>query len=312
MSSSYECKLSEELQKKALENLREDENLRNQSLDQFREWIEKHPRIKKCPMDANFLLRFLRTKKFSVPDALKLLENYLTTRKVLPQVFDGLTLDDPALKHCVSNGMILILPEPDKEGRVVISYNAECFDTSKYTATDANRVLNFALQLACFDERAQICGIAHAMDWGTVTLSLVSLLTIPHIKNITQCLQKTFPLRHGIFFIINLPTYCVAVFKLALSCFSEKLRKRFHVVKNWDRVHEEIGSSVLAKEDGGTIPRLELAKKMIDLAEKHREEILSQNDFDIEVSDRDINFGNTHDADLDAAIVGSFRKINVD
>lgn len=44
----YVCQLPESDQKKALEELREDSNIREQSLDQMREWIEKHPNIKKC------------------------------------------------------------------------------------------------------------------------------------------------------------------------------------------------------------------------------------------------------------------------
>lgn len=44
----YVCPLVESDQKKALEELREDANIREQSLDQMRDWIEKHPNIKKC------------------------------------------------------------------------------------------------------------------------------------------------------------------------------------------------------------------------------------------------------------------------
>lgn len=44
----YVCQLSEGVKKTALEELREDENIRDQSLEQFREWINKHPNIKRC------------------------------------------------------------------------------------------------------------------------------------------------------------------------------------------------------------------------------------------------------------------------
>lgn len=43
-----------------------------------------------------------------------------------------------------------------------------------------------------------------------------------------------------------------------------------------------------------------------------REEILAVSSMDIEVSKTAVNFGNSYDADLDTAIVGSFRKIAVD
>lgn len=84
------------------------------------------------------------------------------------------------------------------------------------------------------------------------------------------------------------------------------------MVKNWENVHDDLGREVLPSDCGGKTSRQEMAKKIMELAEKHREEILALNDFDIEVSDSDLNFGNSYDADLDSAIVGSFRKIQVD
>ncbi|XP_055709891.1 clavesin-2-like [Phlebotomus papatasi] len=308
----YECQLSEELKKEAWKNLREDENLRDQALDQFREWIKKHPKIKKCRMDANFLMRFLRTKKFSVPDACQLLEKYLTTRKVLPELFDNLCLDDPVIHHFISSGSVMVLPKPDKHGRLVITFDPEHYDVNKYTTVDGIRATNLILELASLNERAQICGIAHVMDWAKLTLPFIGMWTVNQIKNFTRCWQKTFPLRHGAFFFVNMPAFSLAFSKLVTSCLSEKLRDRIYMVKNWENVHDDLGRDVLPSDCGGKMSRQEMAKKLMELAEKHREEILALNDFDIEVSDSDLNFGNSYDADLDSAIVGSFRKIQVD
>jgi hypothetical protein len=44
----YVCQLPEAERTKALQELREDDNIREQSLDQMRDWINKHPNIKKC------------------------------------------------------------------------------------------------------------------------------------------------------------------------------------------------------------------------------------------------------------------------
>lgn len=41
----YECKLSEETQKMAKDELREDKNARDQALEQMRNWIKLNPRI---------------------------------------------------------------------------------------------------------------------------------------------------------------------------------------------------------------------------------------------------------------------------
>jgi len=47
-NDTYVCSLPEEEKKRAFEELREDDNIREQSLQQVRDWIAKHPNIKKC------------------------------------------------------------------------------------------------------------------------------------------------------------------------------------------------------------------------------------------------------------------------
>jgi len=100
--------------------LREDDNTREQALKQFRHWIEKHPAIKQCRTDSLFLLRFLRTKKFSLPMAEEMLERYLTIRQLYPDWFQKLDIDDPEIEAIIDSGYLVPLPKRDRHGRKVI------------------------------------------------------------------------------------------------------------------------------------------------------------------------------------------------
>ena len=62
----YVLNVSEKYKNIAENDLREDDNVRNPALKQMREWIAKHPHIKRCRTDASFLLRFLRPKKKTI------------------------------------------------------------------------------------------------------------------------------------------------------------------------------------------------------------------------------------------------------
>lgn len=55
-------------------------------------------------LDAPFLLRFLRTKKFSVPMAQDMLERYLIIRQMYPQWFSKLDVDDPVISDILDGG----------------------------------------------------------------------------------------------------------------------------------------------------------------------------------------------------------------
>lgn len=61
----YVCSLPEEVQKVALEELREDQNIRDQSLEQMREWITKHPNIKCCRKGNLFFFFFFLETQFN-------------------------------------------------------------------------------------------------------------------------------------------------------------------------------------------------------------------------------------------------------
>lgn len=127
----YVCGLSPAMKQVAKEELHEDENIRRQALAQFREWIDKHPHIRKCRRDAVFLLRFLRTKKFSVPAACEMLERYLTIRQLFPQWFQQLDINDPAINEIFENGYLVPLPQRDSTGRQVLFSVAAKFDPYK-------------------------------------------------------------------------------------------------------------------------------------------------------------------------------------
>lgn len=82
--------------------LRETNEIREHAIKSIREWALKNPRIVTLRLDSKFLLRFLRFKKFSVPQAMESIERYLVLRKyvheghLIYQNFDY--LDPPLLK----------------------------------------------------------------------------------------------------------------------------------------------------------------------------------------------------------------------
>lgn len=116
----YKCGLSNGDQTVAKDELREDDAIRDQTIEQFRQWIVKHPTIKRCRTDAVFLLRFLRTKKFSLPMAQDMLERYLTIRQIYPDWFQKLDINDPDIEAIIDSGYLVPMLERDETGRKVI------------------------------------------------------------------------------------------------------------------------------------------------------------------------------------------------
>jgi hypothetical protein len=116
--------ISELAQKVAKSELREDKEIREQSLQQMREWLSKNYDVEDVRIDDGFLLRFLRNKKFSIPMAQQQLLKYLNMRKVMTHLSYNLDFLDQCLKNLFDNGYIVVSPIRDKYGRRTILYSA--------------------------------------------------------------------------------------------------------------------------------------------------------------------------------------------
>lgn len=69
--------------------------------------------------DGNFLLRFLRMKKYRIREAQELLEKYLHMRTENTHWFHGLDIKDPMIEDLIDRGYFFALPERDDSGRRV-------------------------------------------------------------------------------------------------------------------------------------------------------------------------------------------------
>lgn len=225
----YVCNLNAEFKKIAKDELREDDNMRTQALTQFREWIAKHPHIKKCRTDAVFLLRFLRVKKFSVAAACEMLEKYLTIRQLYPQWFRKLDIEDKALEEIIDMGYLVPLPGRDEYGRQLILSCAGKFDPYRFTSAQMARAHSLVTEALLDDEESQVAGYTHINDEEGLSMGLVSLWSLTDIRNMLRCIQNSTPMRLKETHFINMPQYANKIMEFGMSVLNDKLKKRVMV-----------------------------------------------------------------------------------
>ncbi|XP_034106465.1 clavesin-1 [Drosophila sulfurigaster albostrigata] len=308
----YTCGLSAEMKKVAKEELHEDENIRRQALAQFREWIAKHPNIKKCRTDAVFLLRFLRTKKFSVPAACEMLERYLTIRQLFPQWFQQLDINDPAINEIFEAGYLVPLPQRDASGRQILFSVAGKFDPYKFTSVQMARVHSLICEALLDDEDSQVAGYVYVNDESGMNMGFVSLWSLTDLRSILKCIQNSTPMRHKQTHFVNIPHYANRIIELGVSMLSDKLKKRIIVHKNVEALKTKIDPAILPKEYGGTMPIAEMIREFKVKLQQRRAAILALDDMQIEITKEAANFAGNDIGDIDAGVVGSFRKLEVD
>ncbi|CAH1164321.1 unnamed protein product [Phaedon cochleariae] len=307
----YTFTLPEPEKKKALEELREDDNSREQSLDQMREWIAKHPNIKRCRTDAPFLLRFLRTKKFSVPQSCEMLERYLTIRQLYPQWFSKLDPEDKDLADIIDSGYLVPLLERDN-GRKVIFSCVSNFDAHRYTSAHMIRVHSLVTEALMDDEINQINGYTYINDEGGFTMSHISLWSLTDVRNILRCIQNTTPMRHKANHFLNIAPGALKLIEFAVSLLNEKLKSRIFMYKTVEELHQNVDKKALPKEYGGEVSYQEMLDQFKAFLKEKREAILALDDMYIEIDEKNCPLVSEMNEELGMGIEGSFKKLTVD
>ncbi|XP_013136528.1 PREDICTED: alpha-tocopherol transfer protein-like [Papilio polytes] len=261
-SDTYECPLSSDTQAVALEELRETPNARSQALDALRKWLEQNPKFMAIRMDSVFLLRFLRTKKFSVPMAQEAIERYILLRQSWGIAFNQLDHTLPTMTEIIDLGYIFVSPYKDKAGRRVVIYRPGVFDPYKYTNQDMCRVMGICYETLMEDEESQVQGLVHFADGGGVGFPHLTLFTPKEAVRIVKNGERTIPLRHKEIYGVNVHPTIKFALDFGMGLISEKIRKRVKLYTAVDDV--EIDKKLLPKEYGGIMPM----KDMIELWKK--------------------------------------------
>lgn len=225
----YEWKLSQRYKEIALKALHENEAVRNQALQQLREWIAKDPHIIAVRTDPNFLLRFLRPCKFNVPATLSMIQRYLTCRDRYARWFKNLNVTDPKLSALFDAGFLIPLPKKDHMGRQVMIYNLGNLDPTKYTSDDVFRLQECIYQTLFEDEESQVAGYVCVFDYSAITLQHCAMFSLTDFRNFVTCVRKTIPIRISGMLVLKLPAFLAAFYEITMSVLSPKLRQRFKV-----------------------------------------------------------------------------------
>lgn len=257
------------------------------------------------------MLRFLRTKKYSVPVACELLEKYLTVRQIFPHWFKNLDINDPALEAILDSGYLFPLPSRDEHGRRILFSCASHFDASKYTSAQMARTHAMVIESLLDEEESQVAGYCYITDEGGLTMNHISLWSLTDLKKMSKCIQVSSPMRHKETHFVNIPSIANKVIEFALSLTSEKLKKRMFLDKNIDELKSKVNPQLLPSEYGGSIPIQEMVNQFKETLRKNREKTLALDDMFIDLDGAPAWLGND-DADIEAGVVGSFRKLEVD
>ncbi|XP_054722055.1 alpha-tocopherol transfer protein-like [Uloborus diversus] len=295
-------------QNDGLDDLNETEELRRRSVNELREWVRSQPHFVNCRLDSNFLLRFLRMRKYRVDLAKQVLDKYLTVKTKYPVTYQKLDIQSSSLRDLISRGYVFPLPERDKEGRTVLFCVAGALDVSRHKQSDVFRSFILTMEALMECELNQKRGITYIFTQEGYHISHALLVGLRDLQKMISSGEKAMPVRHKQMHWMNVPKYLSTLFHVLKTFLSQKLQDRIMIHPNIAALHEHFPPSMLPKEYGGTIPLSEMTKRWIEILESKRERILALDQMKVDESKRPKG---KHSGHLIPRLVNSISKMEI-
>jgi len=262
MEGRYSSNLSKSTLLKAHEELNEplDNAERLEAIDKFRNYFfEKYPETKLSDRQQqdDFLLRFLRVKKFNNERAASILLNYINRKSIIPEIFER--IENPQkVSEIVDTKYITALPGHAKNGSAVLLVRP-AFGCDKPNIYDIFAGIFMSMEKLIDKEENQINGITMIEDLSYVNMHLVNQMGPLIAKKLVSIVQDTLPIRLKNVCFLNEWQIFDLIFAIIKPFLSEKIRKRIILIGNdFEKLHVVVDPVYLPSTYGGKVDENDL------------------------------------------------------
>ncbi|XP_042230145.1 alpha-tocopherol transfer protein-like isoform X5 [Homarus americanus] len=311
MVGEYVCTLSEELQKRAKEEINEDPERRAEDIQHIRDWLKHQPHIK-ARTDDWTILRFLRGCKFSLQRTKEKLDMFYTCKSLCPEWYKNRDPQDKKMRAILELGLLLPLDGLSVRGARVVLARPTLRDPNTTDMNDSAWAILLMMEvLLAEDETVAITGVEMILDGSSMTLQHTAQMNLTILKKASTIMQEGYPMRPKGLNYINTPAAFDTVFNIFKTFMKEKMKRRTHFHgSDLDSLHKEVPKEVLPVEYGGTNGTIEDIKKYwLQRVDARRDWLIEDEQYGVDESKRPGKAKTS--ADL-FGIEGSFRKLNVD
>lgn len=255
----------------ARKDLGETEELKEDCLRQLRFLIKEHKLP--CISADDFLLRFLRFKKFDTNRSIGALRNYVHRMPDLHKRL--LKLKPEILETCLNLNIFGILPYRDAKGRLISFCRPDIWNRNMFSLDELAAACFVMVLFTCEKASAQVMGIvfiaaSESLSW----IQMVYLLSAVNLAR--KILLNCVPIRYsGLHGILD-STVFAYIFAVISPLMPKKLAERivFHREPG-EKLFQDFPRNILPDEFGGTMGPVNadhLKDKVMDYFQKFKDE----------------------------------------
>ncbi|XP_045175858.2 alpha-tocopherol transfer protein-like [Mercenaria mercenaria] len=253
-NDKFQTKLNKKWQQKAKDELHEDDKELDGAVQSLREWALQQQWLN-TPTDTEYLIRFLRVRKYSQLAARSTLEHYWTARTKYKDWYNsGVSSDNPVILDLLKSGFYLFTPGEDSEGRRLIIERPGALRVEevlkKYGTVDVIfQAVMCIWDVLNMDERVQVNGFLLLHDGTMSDTDTAKSYNMSTMKRCMHIFQKAYPTRIKGLHVYGLPLMFDALLRFCKTLFSDKIANRLHVHgKSMVSVYKYIDQSLLPRE----------------------------------------------------------------
>ncbi|XP_070496100.1 clavesin-1-like [Chironomus tepperi] len=289
---------------KAKIELNETETRKKQSLEQFNEWLSKHPFVKKHEIDPSIIVRLFRSRKYNMDKVYENINKCIIFQKNHQELFN---FNITKLLEIYDKGVILPMKIRNADGQRIIIVRNKIFDDLKSSNYDIMRMVFTVGDTISYEQETQICGVVVVMDLREISVRYIANMDVNFFANCIRYIESAGARLKQIN-IIGLPSIANTFLEILKTMLSQKLISRMHFFKNVQDLTKVMDVKNLPVEYGGSEDADDCLKCY---REKYKESASKYAKF-IESLEIDEKRMRNYEAKEMFKGVGSFRKLEID
>ncbi|GBM50358.1 Clavesin-2 [Araneus ventricosus] len=260
--------IPEEFKKKSEAELFENDGSRRSGLQQLKECVFNDKDLD-CRTTDDFLIKFLRARKFNIPKAFSLLKKHMGFKSKNKDIFTGFEYD--VMAALVKEKVFGFLPHRCKDGCAVLVVHLDNWNPSKFSIKDISRGVVLFFYHSIRDPLTQINGYKVILDVSSSGLKHLRFCTPSNLYLLYNGTQECFPGRFKGIHIMNMSRAFQLAYAVVYPFLSEKLKKRIIFHDKYESLQNYLPKSLIPVDFNGelkeydTIPWLRNALKSENL-----------------------------------------------
>uniref|UniRef100_A0A182NI46 CRAL-TRIO domain-containing protein n=1 Tax=Anopheles dirus TaxID=7168 RepID=A0A182NI46_9DIPT len=299
----------------AAKELHENEDTRDASIAQLREFIAKHPQIVRCRTDAVFMLRFLRYRKFNVTEACATLDGGLAFLMRMRTLYgEEVSTFHPNVVRMMDLDAIVPLGF-DRQRRMAILVRVGAMDPKETTALLQMRLGAVVINTCLEYEWTQVYGSVWVVDCSGMTMAHVGMWSLSEVKMMADSINEVVTMFVKEVHMVQVPRITWLLLDILLPLLSPKIRDRFKFHRSHDELLNSFDRSILPTTYGGGQSLQQASDNFRTMFQQQTKWFKLEEQFLMDLSAPSPGTGGRparNGFPGEESVVGSFRKLTVD